>query len=308
MPHIRYSLSVAAAAYRSLYRLTDFSQRAATLVGTREYIRASDDRGEPGKGTTDTKGDRGLGCLREQKVPVMFADILYVWSASPALSVAIWLVLLITLLYLGRPHAHQLLRSTGRAIFAAMRIAATSIRHLEERVAERNRDVLLAMGREAAEKAIEREFTRVKAIVDRDLGQYPTLHRKLSDTVQRIEEDYQASAEEAPLPPAWSEVVDTISALPTSGDPTVVKVLNNIKSAVESSHQQTLRAYQKSANERHRVLSGMRPEWRTLNRTMDKVQQTITGLEDRAKTIDRQMAEYESLRKAEDKAVNALTS
>jgi hypothetical protein len=52
----------------------------------------------------------------------------------------------------------------------------------------------------------------------------------------------------------------------------------------------------------------MQPEWRGLNGTMKKVEQTITGLEDRSKTIDRLMAEYESMRKAEDKAVNALTS
>ncbi|MFY0664505.1 MAG: hypothetical protein JXQ97_07765 [Natronospirillum sp.] len=235
-------------------------------------------------------------------------DILYIWSESPALSLAIWLVIAITVLYLGRPHAHQLLRTTGRAIHGTMRVASSSIRQLEQRLEARNRDVLLAMGRDASEKAIEREFSRVNAIVERDLSQYPSLHRKLADTLKKVQDDYHASTDDAPLPPAWTEVVETISALPNTGDPAVVKILDNIKGLVESSHQQTLKAYQKSANERHKILNGMQPDWRALNNTMEKVQQTITGLDDRTKIIDRQMAEYESLRKSEDKAVHALTA
>lgn len=236
------------------------------------------------------------------------SDILNIWSDSSALSLAIWLIIAIVLLYAGRPHAHQLLRSTGRAIHGTLRVAGASIRQLEKRVAARNRDVLLAMGREAAEKVIEREFSRVNAIVERDLSQYPVLHRKLAETLEQIEADYHDSIDTGPLPPAWQEVMETISALPKSGDPAVASILENIKEVVENSHEQTLKAYQQDANERHGILKGMQPEWRALNSTMKTVQQTITGLEDRAKSIDRQMADYESMRKAEDKAVNALTS
>ena len=238
----------------------------------------------------------------------MLTDILYIWSASPALSVAIWLVIGITLLYAGRPHAHQLLRSTGRAVYRPLRLAAASLRQLEQRVSERNRDVLLAAGREAAEKSIEREFQRVNAIVERDLSQYPALHRKLAEALEKIEADYQSASDPEPLPPAWSEVVDTITSLPKSGDPAVAKVLDNIKNVVEHSHQQTLKAHQKNANERHRILSSMQPQWRALSQTMDKVGQTITGLEERGKTIDRQMAEYESMRRADNSALSSLTS
>jgi hypothetical protein len=238
----------------------------------------------------------------------MFTDILTIWSDSPGLSLAIWLVISITLLYAGRPHAHQLLRSTGRAIYGSFRVASASIRQLEQRVITRNRDVLLAAGREEAEKAIEREFNRVNAIVERDLSQYPGLHRKLAETLEKIENDYHECTGNAPLPPAWSELMDTIASLPTSGDPAVQNILDNIRDVVENSHEETLKAYQQDTNERHKILKAMQPEWRTLNGTMKKVEQTITGLEDRSKTIDRQMAEYESMRQAEDRAVNALTS
>jgi hypothetical protein len=238
----------------------------------------------------------------------MFTEILTIWSDSPAVSLAIWLVLVITLLYLGRPHAHQLLRGTGRAIYGSLRLAAAGIRGLEERVAVRNRDVLLAMGREASEKAIEREFTRVNAIIERDLSHYPALHRKLADTLQKVEADYRAATEDAPLPPAWSEVVETLSALPGRSDPAVAKILDDIREAVEESSEQTLAAYRKSARERHRILNGMQPHWRALNTTMEKVHRTITGLDERARAIDAHMERYESLRKAEDRAVHALTA
>lgn len=238
----------------------------------------------------------------------MFTDILTLWSDSAALSLAIWLVIAITLLYAGRPHAHQLLQSTGRAIYRALRLAGVSIRQLETRLEARNRDVLLAMGRENTEKSIEREFSRVNTIVERDLRQYPSLHRKLADTLQKVEEDYYQAVDEAPLPPAWSEVVETISSLPTTGDPAVTKILDNIQEAVENAHQQTLKAYQKNTRERQRILSAMQPEWRTLNTTMKQVQQTITGLEERTKVIDRHMADYESMRHGEDRVVNSLTA
>jgi hypothetical protein len=238
----------------------------------------------------------------------MFTDILYIWSESQALSVAIWLVIAVTVMYLGRPHAHHMFRSTGRALYSSFRLAATSIRQLEERVTARNRDVLLAMGREEAEKTIEREFTRVGSIVERDLSQYPALHKKLSQVLQKVEADYHKSTDEAPMPPAWSDVLQTVSNLPSSGDPGVIKVLENIKSVIEKAHQQSLKAYQKNVGTRHKILHGMQGDWRSLNGNMQQVHKNVSSLDKQTKTIDRHMANYESIRKGDDKAVSALTA
>jgi len=236
------------------------------------------------------------------------SEILYIWADSPALSVAIWLVIAITLLYFGRPHAHQLLRSTGRAVSSSLRLAAKSIRQLEDRVAARNRDVLLAAGREATERAVEREFARVHGIVERDLGEYPQLHRRLSDTLEKIESDYQECKQEAPLPPEWSEVTSTIASLPTQGDPNAVRILENIKAAVERSHKETLKAHQKNVQERHRILHGMQADWRSVSGSMEKMQKAVTSLDEQARAIDRHMDRYESIRRGDDRAVNALTA
>src|SRR5690625_1859842 len=163
----------------------------------------------------------------------MLTEIFHIWSDSPALSLAIWLVISITLLYAGRPHGHQLLRSTGRAFYTSLRLVATSIRQLEQRVQQRNRDVLLAMGRDAAEQSIERELQRINTLVHRALSQYRSWPRTLADTLQPTPDDCHPARGDVRLPRAWSEVMDTMSALPTSGDPAVVTVLENIQAAVE---------------------------------------------------------------------------
>lgn len=238
----------------------------------------------------------------------MMTQLLTIWSDSPALSLAIWLAILVIVLYLGRSHAHQLFRATGRAIHGSMRLASRSISQLEQRLSARNRDVLLAMGRREAEDAIERDFNRVYDIMERDLSRYPKLHRRIADAIEKIEEDYQEASDTPPLPPAWSEVVETVSALPGSSDPAVHKVLDNIREVIEDAHRETVKLYQKSSRDRHRVLAGMQPQWRALDQNMGKVKQTIDGLEERSQTIDKQMQEYASIRAGEERALNSLTA
>ena len=78
----------------------------------------------------------------------------------------------------------------------------------ERKLEGRNREVLLAAGREAAERMIEREFDRVEATVQKDLAGYPALQRKLSEEITRIDEDYERSAEVPPEPPGWTKAVE----------------------------------------------------------------------------------------------------
>jgi len=238
----------------------------------------------------------------------MNTEFINLWSETTAISVAIWMVVMITVLYLGRPHAHQLIKSTGRALHNAFRLWSKSMTQLERRVIQRNTNVILANGQEAVEKNIEREFARVNAVVSRDLSKYPSLHRKISDTIEKVEKDYHESTDSAPMPPAWIEVIKTITALPTSGDATVVKVLKGIRETVQESHDQTLKSFQKSSMARHKILSGMQPEWRKLTTSLDDVKDTIDGLEARTKTIDHQMEAYQEIKAREDKSIHTLTS
>ncbi len=238
----------------------------------------------------------------------MFNEILTIWSDQPGVSAAIWLALLVFAAYLARNPAHALIRSSGRAVYVACRLFATSLRNLENALQRRNKDVVLSLGQEACERAIEREFHRVNAVVTRDLGAYPALHRQISDTIDRIEEDYQAATDAPPLPPAWLQAVDSIASIPRSGDATVCSILDNIGKTLENAHRETQKAYRKSTLGRHKLLGAMQPQWRKLGHSLTRVKETIDGLDQRSVEIDQQMKSYEAIRNGEDTITRTLSS
>ncbi len=238
----------------------------------------------------------------------MFNEILTVWSNQPGVSAAIWIAILVLAAYLARNPAHALIHTSGRAIYIACRLLATALRNLETVLQRRNRDVVLSLGQEACERSIEREFHRVNAVVTRDLGAYPALHRQISDTIDRIEEDYQAATDAPPLPPAWLQAVDAIASIPRSGDATVCSILDNIGKTLENAHRETEKAYRKTTLQRHKLLGAMQPQWRELGHSLTRVKETIDGLDQRSHEIDRQMNLYEAIRDGEDTAARTLSS
>ncbi len=78
-------------------------------------------------------------------------------------------------------------------------------------MAERNREVLLAAGREAKERIVEREFDRVNETVRKDLASFSTLHRALSESINHIESDHQAAVDVPPDPPGWVKAVEAVA-------------------------------------------------------------------------------------------------
>lgn len=238
----------------------------------------------------------------------MFSNLLMLWSDQAGTSVAIWLFVLVTVLYLARQPAHQMIKTTGRSIYRFMRSAAKAIAHVERQTINRNKEVILAQGREATEKIIEREFTRINEIVARDLSHYPALHRELTDVIEQLESDYQAATDAPPLPPEWLSVVQTISELPKQGDPLVSNILENIQQEISTAHEQTLKAYQKTSAERHRLLSAMQPQWRALTHKLSKTKEVVAITQERANAVDQHMISYKAIRDSEDTIARSLTS
>ena len=67
----------------------------------------------------------------------------------PVLSALLWIVLFVTALYFARPTAHKLILAMGAAAQKMFRTASLSVHTAEGRLTERNREVLLAAGKEA---------------------------------------------------------------------------------------------------------------------------------------------------------------
>jgi hypothetical protein len=224
----------------------------------------------------------------------------------PVMSALLWAVLIIGALYLARRTAHQAIHDAMAAVSRGLRLAAQAVTNGQLKLAGRNRDVLLAAGREAKERAIEREFTRVAESVRKDLANYPTLHRSLSESITRIDEDHRNAVEVPPAVPGWVEAVEVIAKIDTRSAGS--EILGQIHKTLEKSNEEALDAYRKASGERHVLLRRMMPEWRLVQETLSNVGRTVESVQERAVGIDRHMQQYEDIVKGEDRAVSVLSS
>lgn len=223
----------------------------------------------------------------------------------PPVSAVILLVLAIAALYLARGTAHHAIHAVANAFARSLRLAYRSVQNAERRLSDRNREVLLAAGREAKERIIEREFVRVGETVRKDLASYPEMHRRLSEAIMRIEEDQEKAVEVPPEPPGWAQAiaqVANVDSRDTSG------VLTNIHKSMIKSQEQALEEYRRASGERHALLRKMMPNWREIQGALTGMNKAVLSVIDRGQTIDRHMEEYEQIVRGEDRAVAVLYS
>jgi predicted phage tail protein len=230
------------------------------------------------------------------------------FPASPALSLLTWAVIVVALMYFARLPVHAALFAFGRTVHRAMRLAAHSVKLAAARLKARNEEVLLESGKKAIEIAISREYERVEKVIERDIGTYPELHRRLSDNNTKIEADYQASIETPPPPPEWVKAVDTLAKIKAGSDPMVAKMLGDIKGTIEKAQGKATDEYRKATRERLSALKALMPLWRTTNKLLDTVDAKITGLFQHARKIDENLAEYKEMDAKSDKALRTLSS
>ncbi len=224
----------------------------------------------------------------------------------PAVSALLWFVFAVAVLYLARRTAHQAIHTATSALAHGLRLAAHSIAHAELRLAARNREVLLAAGREAKERVVEREFERVSETVRKDLTNYPALHRALSEAITRIEEDQQKAVEVPPEAPGWVRAVEAVAKLDARNG--AADILADIHKSLVRAHDEAMQAYRKASGERHALLRRMMPEWRVIQETLGRVNKCVESLLTRSVAIDRHMQEYEDIVRSQDRAVSVLQS
>jgi hypothetical protein len=224
----------------------------------------------------------------------------------PVVSAFLWAVLIIGALYLARRTAHHAIHDAMATLSRGLRLAAQAVSNGQLRLAARNREVLLQSGREAKERTIEREFTRVAESVRKDLANYPTLHRALSESITRIDEDHRTAVEVPPAVPGWVDAVDAVSKIDTRN--TGAEIMGQIHKALVKSNEEALDEYRKSSGERHALLRRMMPEWRLVQESLGNVGKTVESVLTRAVGIDRHMQQYEDIVKGEDRAVSVLSS
>ena len=229
-----------------------------------------------------------------------------IWPENPALSAIVLFLIAVPLLYAARRPMQGLFRALTRAFSNPLRLGARWLSSSAVALRQRNRLVLLAHGREEAMKSIEREFERVTAVVKRDLHGYPALQRKVMDEITRIEEDYQKCGEVPPPPPEWTKAVGAIAKIKPSGDGLVERILSDISQSIDEIYDKVVAEYRRSYAERHKILKGFQPFWRSLQQTLNKVDKNITGLQNSAAKIDAQIEKVQHINANLDKAEHAL--
>jgi hypothetical protein len=235
-------------------------------------------------------------------------ETLLMLTDSPWLSALIWIVLLVTALYLGRNSARGVLMALARTLRSQLRLAGRALTRGRAVLAERSREVLLTQGREAKERLVSREFERITATVNRDLARYPETQRLLSETIARIDEDHQNATDVPPEVPGWSKAVDAVAKVSVKADPTVKHVLEAIHGSLARAEAESLKAYRDASRRRHQLLSGMRPAWQTIQSTLKRTDRAMTSILERSRSIDRHMEEYEAIVDGRDHAVRSLST
>jgi len=231
-----------------------------------------------------------------------------IWPGNPVLSALVLFLLAMPFLYAARRPVQGLVRALFRSLTHPLRLASRWMVAGASDLQSRNRQVLLAQGREESLKSVEREFERVLAVVQRDLQGYPVLQRKLMDEITRIEEDYQKCGEVPPPPPEWTKAVAAIAKIKPSGDGLVERILADISQSIDEIYEKVVGEYRRAYQERHKILKGFQPFWRSLGQTLSRVDRSITGLQDSSAKIDAQMEKMHEIHANLDRAEHSLSA
>lgn len=216
--------------------------------------------------------------------------------------------LVMAALYFARAPMRGLIAAACRAIAQGLRYASAAVVDARANLVARNREVLLAAGRDAAARMVEREFERYGDAVRRDVGQYPSLHQALAEKARKLDEDYAASTATPPSPPGWAEAVEAVAAVPAKADPVLRQVLESIHGSFKKAANDASEHYRQDFRVRHKVLNDMAPSWREALRLLGDVKSRFDAVNARAASVDQHMKKYEEIAGGTDRAAAALQS
>ena len=228
------------------------------------------------------------------------------WPDSVAMSVLVLGILVMLLLYAARKPMHGVIHSTCDLVSQSTRFISRWLFLSADNLRLRNQSVLLAHSQESVVTMIEREFERIGNIIRSDMQEFPAVQRKLMEEVTRIEEDYRKCGEIPPPPPEWVAALKSISQIKSGGDISS-KLLEDINKSIQKIHNKIVTEYRRAYEERHKILKGMQPSWRSADKLMTEMDKKMLTLHNNAKQIDDDMTKFSAMRAKDSKTEHALT-
>ncbi|WP_444887129.1 hypothetical protein [Microbulbifer sp. JMSA008] len=220
----------------------------------------------------------------------------------------LWVSLAVITFFLARGPIHRSIYSLARLFHRSLLFSANAVELAGQGLRERNREVLLARGREVTEWQIEREFERIESSLKRDMAQYPTLHRHLCEQMTTIDDDYVRSAEVPPEPSSWARAIRSVAEIPTPDDTVVADVLETINHSMRKAENKALESYRESIRERHQLLKRMMPGWRSILKTLGRMNKSVESVIYRSKVLDEHMTRYEEVLQESDRSLRLLST
>lgn len=228
------------------------------------------------------------------------------WPDSVALSMLALVVLMMLFLYAARKPMHGMIHSVCNLVTQSTRFISRWLFLSADNLRLRNQAVLLAHSSESAASMIDREFERVGNIIRKDMQEFPVLQRKLMEEVTKIDDDYRRCGEVPPPPPEWVDALESVLQLKSGGD-IPRKLLEDVNKSIQKIHDKTVSEYRRSYEERHKILKGMQPSLRLVDKLMGEMDKKMVSLHANAKQIDGDMTKFADLRTKDSKTEHALT-
>lgn len=219
-------------------------------------------------------------------------SLVHLWSELTLLSLGIWLLIAVIVLYLARQPVQAAVRALVRLSCRQLRFVAARARHARRHLRHRARLSLLQLARENLERSMSHQLERLGITVRRDLASFPHLHREVHEQITRIDEDFRSTVETPARPPEWLNAVDTIARLPGREDPAVGRLLEDMHATLDRACQENVVAYRTASRRRHRILRRMQPLWRRMDRSIERLEGAMNRLHARADRLDDQMHSY----------------
>lgn len=203
----------------------------------------------------------------------------------------------LALMYVLRHQAHAMLLRIARTMYRLLRLAARGCLRAEQRIRLRNHEVTKALAESLMERQLERRFMRIERLVERDLDNYQKLSMQINQQLSAINDDYESSSLVPDPSPEWVGAVEAIANL--EGDQrnseVMAKILGEIHNTVREHQREALREHRWTVSARHKVLAGLRPQWRKLAKLLEHVDHNIEILRQRLRQVDKHMGQFELL-------------
>ncbi len=238
----------------------------------------------------------------------MLAFIQDITNGSWGITLLLFLAVILVL-YLARSFAHSAIKTCFETVYRGLRLFSAFILFSRKSLNQRNREVLLEQGREQIDRDLEKQFFEISKYIQRDLGGYPELQRKILEQVTKIQDDHDRSRE-VPLPsPDWLEAVEAVSKIDDQkkggfGD----NILKQIHKAAEIQHRESVANYRKEMAKRHKILQNIAPNWRKIAYSVDEVGNRLREVIRRSEIIDGYMERFNEVTSGSEKAVRSLKS